>query len=337
MKWDVAGMGNALMDALAVVDDTSLIAELGLQRGVMQLVDHDRWMAIYEVVRQQRDPEFHSGGSCANTIAAIGWLGGRAIYHGQVGDDQMGHLYGRLLSNACGAHALRFTREAATGKCLALISAIDAERTMCTDLGAAVSLPDFEGFRSELASATIGHFEGYALFGEGFRRAVIGAMEHVVASGGKVSIDASDPSVIRAVPETFRDILERHANICFLNEEEATRLTSRDDPRAALREVARMGSLEVVVVKLGSRGSLVGSAGEVFEIPVRPVHAIDTTGAGDAYAGGFLYGLTRGWHPARCGQLASAIAGLTCAQIGAVVADRPRLASLLDELAVREL
>jgi sugar/nucleoside kinase (ribokinase family) len=326
-------MGNALMDALAVVDDTALIAELGLQRGVMQLVDHQRWMDIYEVVRRQKDPEFHSGGSCANTIAAIGWLGGRAIYHGQVGDDQMGHLYARLLSNACGGHALRFTREAATGKCLALISEIDAERTMCTDLGAAVSLHDFEGFRDQLCTARIGHFEGYALFGDAFRRAVVGAMDLVVASGGKVSIDASDPSVIRAVPDTFRDILERHARICFLNEEEATRLTGRDDPRAAVREVAAMGALEVVVVKLGARGSLVGAEGEIFEIPVRSVQAIDTTGAGDAYAGGFLFGLTRGWHPARCGNLASAIAGLTCAQIGAVVQDRARLQALLAELA----
>ncbi|MBA2320509.1 MAG: adenosine kinase [Deltaproteobacteria bacterium] len=332
MKWDVAGMGNALMDALAVVDDTTLIAELGLQRGVMQLVDHQRWMDIYNVVRKQRDPEFHSGGSCANTIAAIGWLGGRAIYHGQVGDDQMGHLYARLLSNACGGHALRFTKEAATGKCLALISAVDAERTMCTDLGAAVSLPDFQGFRDELASTTIGHFEGYALFGEHFRRAVVGAMEHVAAAGGKVSIDASDPSVIRAVPDTFLEILEKYASVCFLNEEEATRLTGRDDPRAALRDVTGMGSLEIVVVKLGARGSLVGAGREIFDIPVRPVHAVDTTGAGDAYAGGFLYGLTRGWHPARCGNLASGIAGLTCSQIGAVVQDRIRLAALVAEM-----
>lgn len=331
MPTDVAGIGNALMDALAVVDDQALIERLGLSRGVMQLVDHDRWMEIYEQVRLIRDPEFHSGGSCANTIATIGWLGGDAIYHGKVGDDQMGHLYSRLLEKACGRHALTFTRSAPTGKCMAIISSRDAERTMCTDLGAATTLDSYDGFIEPLTTARVSHFEGYALFSDEFRATVIGAMQHVKRSGGKVSIDACDPSVIRAVPDLFWSILDNYAQICFLNEEEALRLAGVDDPMEAIRKVAARGQLEVVVVKLGPRGSLVASGGEVWKIPVKPITAVDTTGAGDAYAGGFLYGYTRGWAPERCGRLASHVAGLTCSQIGAVVADRAKMAAAVAE------
>jgi sugar/nucleoside kinase (ribokinase family) len=331
MGIDVAGIGNALMDALAVVDDEALLAELGLNRGVMQMVDHDQWMAIYERVRRQQDPAFHSGGSCANSIATIGWLGGQARYFGQVGDDQMGHLYGRLLENACGGHALRFTRDAATGKVLAIISARDAERTMCTDLGAASQLADFAGFEEVLREAKVTHFEGYCLFTPAFRDAVIGAMTFVREAGRRVSIDACDPSVVRAQPDLFWSLIDQYAHIVFLNEEEAERLTGLTDPEAALNAVVGRGEVEVAVVKLGARGSLVGTRNGLWRIPVKPVRAVDTTGAGDAYAGGFLYGWTRGWSPEACGRLASTVAGLTVSQVGAVVADRARMAEALAE------
>jgi sugar/nucleoside kinase (ribokinase family) len=329
MAIDVAGMGNALMDALAIVADDALIADLGLSRGMMQLVDHDRWMEIYERVRLLKDPEFHSGGSCANTISAIGWLGGSAVYHGQVGDDQMGHLYGRLLEKACGRHALKFTRAAPTGKCLAIISSRDAERTMCTDLGAATTLTGYDGFASIMAHAKVTHFEGYALFSDEFRKTLVEVMRHVRLGPGLVSIDACDPSVVVAFPDLFWSILDDYAHLCFLNEEEALRLTGKSDPEEALREVMRHGSLQVVVVKLGAQGSLVGAGGEVWRIPVREVPAVDTTGAGDAYAGAFLYGFTRGWTPDRCGRLASAVAGLTVSQVGAVVQDRAKMAEAI--------
>ena len=121
MPWDVAGLGNALMDALVVVEDDRILDDLGLVRGTMHPVDHSSWQSAYERIRHL-EVVFDSGGSCANTIATVGRLGGQAIYCGHVGDDQMGHLYASRIAEACGSHALQFSKTEHTGKCLSIIS-----------------------------------------------------------------------------------------------------------------------------------------------------------------------------------------------------------------------
>lgn len=324
MTWDVAGVGNALMDALVILEDDSLIDELGLVRGTMHPVDHARWQEVYERVRTH-GVVFDSGGSCANTCATVGRLGGKSIYCGQVGDDQIGQLYASLMERACGGHALRFAKEAATGKCLAIISGRDAERTMLTDLGAAIRLPELGRFADELRGSRIAHFEGYTLLDGPMRQVVLEGMEIASQAGTRVSIDAADPFVVVQTRDLLWSVLERYAKVVFLNLEEARALADLEDPEEACLAIGRKADLETVVVKLGSRGSLVLHDGDLHRIEVVPVNAVDTTGAGDAYAGGFLYGLSRGWDATRCGRLASSVAALAVSQVGAVVKDADAL------------
>jgi sugar/nucleoside kinase (ribokinase family) len=330
MAYDVAGLGNALMDALVVIDDEELLSTLHLDRGTTHMVDHEGWERAYNNVRQLR-VMFDSGGSCANTIATVGLLGGRAIFCGQVGDDQMGRMYAKALEQACGDHALQTTRKLATGKCLSIISRRDAERTMVTDLGAAVTIQEIGKFEGALSQCKIAHFEGYMLLDPPTRDMVTGAMRSVHRAGGKVSLDVSDPFVVRTIQAPLREIVQSLVDIVFLNAEEARALTGQD-PSDAVNTVADDLQVQTVIVKRGRHGSLVRHGEALHEIPPAEVRAVDTTGAGDAYAGGYLYGLSHGWAATRAGSLASAVAALTVGQVGAVVKDRIALERILSAI-----
>ncbi len=329
MGWDVAGLGNALMDALVVLDDDGLVEELGLVRGTMHPVDHERWTSVYERVRTH-GVVFDSGGSCANSVATVGRLGGRAIYCGQVGDDQMGRLYASLMEKACGGHRLRFTKAAATGKCLSIIAKRDAERTMLTDLGAATRLPELGDYRHDLEQARIGHFTGYTLLDGPMREVALDAIRTVAKGDGLVSLDVADPFVCKLIAPLLWEVLAEYTDVAFLNADEARALGEQDDPIQAAFEVARRAGVRTVAVKLGKEGSIVVHEGEGHRIPAYLVQAVDTTGAGDAYAGGFLFGLTRGWDIPRCGRLGSAAASLAVSQIGAVVKDKDALQGAIE-------
>ena len=327
---DLAGVGNALMDALVVVHDDGVLGDLHLERGGTHMVDHDSWEQAYDTVRQLK-VTFDSGGSCANTVATVGLLGASAVFCGQVGDDQMGRMYGAKLEETCGRHALRVTDSAATGKCLAIISEADAERTMITDLGAATSLYDLGGFTDTLQDSRIGHFEGYMLTDPKAKDMVIAGMKAVRRGGGLVSLDVNDPFVVGLLGDSLHTVISDLVDIVFLNEDEARAFTGKE-PLDAVRTIADSHEVRTVVVKMGRKGSLVMHDGELHEIGIRSVKAIDTTGAGDAYAGGYLYGLLQGWEPPRCGKLAAAVAALTVSQIGAVVKDRIALEDVLAEI-----
>ncbi|MCB9675847.1 MAG: adenosine kinase [Alphaproteobacteria bacterium] len=327
MAWDIAGIGNALMDALVTIDDDAVLEELGLTKGTMHLVDHPRWQQVYERLRT-RGVTFDSGGSCANTIATAGRLGCRALYCGRVGDDQMGRLYASKMERATGQHALQFTTEMATGKCLSIISAKDAERTMLTDLGAAVGLLDIGEFRQALENTKIAHFTGYTFLPGPMQKVLLEAMAHAKQNGATISLDAADPFVVDTITDLFWDMLEKYTDLVFLNEEEAHHLTGMK-AEVAVDHIAERAKVKTVVVKLGKRGSLVRSGEQRIEIPVHLVEAKDTTGAGDAYAGGFLAGLSRGWDLERCGRLASHVAAITVGQVGATVKDADILGQAL--------
>lgn len=330
MVWDVAGLGNALVDALVVVDDDALVEELQLTRGTMHPVDHVGWQKVYERVKHL-GVTLDSGGSCANTLATVGHLGGRALYCGQVGDDPMGSLYAERIEQACGAHALRVSSVAPTGKCLSIISPRDAERTMVTDLGAAVHLSELGDFEQALRRTRFAHFTGYPLLDGPTRPVALEAMRVAKEAGAILSLDTADPFVVHTIRDFLWEVLEEHVDVLFVNADEARGLTDLEPERAIHRLAeARIG---IVVVKLGSEGSLVLHEGTVHRIEPWRVRAIDTTGAGDSYAGAFLFGLSRGWDVARAGQLASRVAALTVSQIGAVVKDRAALDEALRAIA----
>ncbi len=326
------GIGNALMDALVLVDHgDALIDELGLVRGTMHPVDHDGWMEVFRRV-EPLGVRYESGGSCANTIATLGRLGARAVYRGQVGPDELGRRYMERMHDACGAHLVRVAESGATGKVLSLISREDAERTMLTDLGCSVLLPELGDAAAALRATKVAHFTGYTLLDGPMLGVVREAMQIAKASGARISLDVADPFVVAGIRDRLWDVIDRYVDIVFLNAEEARALTETS-PEEAVRKVAAEARVETVVVKLCSRGSLVWHQGEVHTIAVNKVDAIDTTGAGDAYAGGFLYGLTHGWSPAASGALGSAAAAATVQQIGAVVNDARALQALRDDVA----
>lgn len=327
MHWDVAGLGNALIDALVVMDDADVVSEFDLARGTMHPVDHSRWQEVYEKVRLNK-VTFDSGGSCANAVATAGYLGAKATYRGQVGDDQMGRMYAQRMMEACGNHNLQFTTEASTGKCLSIVSSVDAERTMLTDLGAAISLTDLGDYDAVLQNTQIAHFTGYTFLPGPMQDMAIGAMRLAKAGGARVSLDAADPFVVDLTKDLLWSLLEETVDLVFLNAEEA-RMLADAPPEQAIHVIADRANVHTVVVKLGAKGSLIRVGAELYSVDVCTVKAVDTTGAGDAYAGAFMFGVSRGLTPQQCGDLASAVAAQTVGQIGAVVKDKEALAAAL--------
>jgi sugar/nucleoside kinase (ribokinase family) len=162
--FSVVGLGNAIMDALVRVPDDQVLEQFGLERGQMTPVDNARWSEVYEIVKEH-GVEMASGGSCANTIAALGLMGANVSYAGRIGEDEMGAAYTRSLMEACGGHSLHTTSEHPTGKCLSIIST-DAERTMLTDLGASITLPDLDPFDERIRESEVLHVTGYLLLGD---------------------------------------------------------------------------------------------------------------------------------------------------------------------------
>lgn len=327
MQLDVCGLGNALMDVLVRLDDDTALDDLGLRRGIMHLVDEEAWSRAYARV-SALPTQVWPGGSCANTVSTLALLGARTLFCGQVAADPFGLRYRETLTALCGGDRLHVLPEALgrTGKCLSLISA-DGERTMLTTLGCATDLDPAHLFTDVIPRARFFHLTGYAFAGGRIGAAAREALEIARANGVKVSFDVADPFVVRFNRELIWEIIERYADVVFTNEEEARSLCELP-PEEALAEMSR--HTEIAVVKLGSRGSLVRTGDHVTAVEIHKVIPLDTTGAGDAYAGGFLFGLSRGWSVERCGRLASRVAAETVAQTGAVVHEPGRLEALAD-------
>lgn len=328
MRYEVAGLGNAIMDVLVRIPDDGVLGELGLTRGLMHPVDHDRWMQVYHRV-QELGVEVRTGGSCANTISTLGVAGRRTRFCGQIGQDQFGALYASQMTEACGGHDLHVAHGQNTGKCISLISARDAERTMCTHLGAAVELPHIGEFEDSIRQSRLLHVTGYLFLGgqmaDAARQAILVARD----AGVPVSLDVADPFVIHTVRDEMWRVARDFASIIFLNAEEATALTGLPPAEAVHAVAAEVGT---VIVKQGSRGSIVKHHGQLHEVGVFPVEAVDTTGAGDSYAAGFLYGFIAGWPPEKCGELGARFASLSVGQMGAVVRDAAALHRAIHEV-----
>jgi sugar/nucleoside kinase (ribokinase family) len=323
---DVSGLGNALVDALVVFEDREFLSSHGLNRGHMTPVDHSRWQSVFQEI-QDHGVEIQSGGSCANTIATLGLLGANAIYCGQVGRDQFGKLYEARMTEACGQDALKWADEGNTGKCLSIISAEDAERTMLTDLGAAVGMQSLGDFEDTIRDSRLLHLTGYLMLGEPMASRALEAVKVAAAANVPIALDVADPFVVGLTREVMMSLITDYADIVFCNDEEARALCGVENAEDALEILGDI--CETVVVKFGREGSAVRRAGETFKVGIHPVAAVDTTGAGDAYAGGFLYGYINGWNARRSADLGARVAAATVAQVGAVVRDRAVLQEAL--------
>jgi sugar/nucleoside kinase (ribokinase family) len=309
---DVVGIGNALVDVLSHADEDEVTRQ-GLVKGTMHLVDETRARTLYEAMGPGVEM---SGGSAANTVVGVASFGGRAHYVGKVRDDQLGEVFGHdLRATGVGYDTPQATSGPPTGRCLILVTP-DAQRTMSTFLGASVRLGPADVDPRLIARGKILYLEGY-LFDppeaqEAFRAAAAIAHE----AGRKVALTLSDPFCVERHRAAFLDLVEHHVDILFANELEICALYQVRDFDAALPHVR--GHCELAALTRSAKGSVLVNGSRLHVVSAHPVEeVVDTTGAGDLYASGVLYGLAQGLDLPTCGRLGSLAAAEVIAHVGA--------------------
>lgn len=309
---EVLGIGNAIVDVIANTDEAFLAAH-GMSKGGMALIDEAQASTIYDAMGPGIEA---SGGSAGNTIAGVASFGGKAAFIGKVRDDTLGEIYQHDLRSI----GVQFdtpvaTSGASTARCLVLVTD-DAQRTMNTFLGACVDLTPDDIDEALVASAGITYLEGYLfdppLAKEAFRKAAKIAR----GAGRKVALSLSDSFCVHRYKDEFLELIAEHIDILFANEAEIEALYGVDDVAAAADKLA--GQVSVAAITLGAEGSLLISGDERVKVPAAPVaQVVDTTGAGDLYAAGVLFGLSRGLPLAECGRLGGIAAGEIISHYGA--------------------
>ncbi|PAY15659.1 adenosine kinase [Rhodopirellula sp. SM50] len=309
--YDVFGVGNALVDIQARVDD-ALLRELSLDKGIMTLVDDEQQSGVLSRL-DGRPLNRCAGGSAANTIVALAEFGGAAGYIGKVGSDAIGDFFLKDMSDL-GVSIQVTPADQPTGTCAVLITE-DAQRTMLTNLAASTRLCPDDIDEHKIASSKYVYVEGYLLTGETTKAAAYKAFELAKKHDVKVAFTASDPFLVNLIRDEIWELITGPVDLFFCNEEEAKSLTGEQD---ALRCAVKIHEhCENVALTLGGKGSIVMHGGEEFPIEGVKVEAIDTTGAGDMYAGAMLYGITNGLDWRTAGHLASHAAARVVAQLGA--------------------
>jgi sugar/nucleoside kinase (ribokinase family) len=309
---DVIGVGNALVDVISHGTD-ELIDSLGVPKGGMTLIDESRASEIYD----RMGPAIEvSGGSAANTIVGVAALGGSAQYIGKVRDDQLGGVFAHDIR----ATGVRYDTGLApsgpsTGCCLVLVTP-DAQRTMNTYLGASVHLGPDDIDREAIQRATVLYLEGYLFDPPEAQEAFRVAAGHAKEAGRSVSVTLSDSFCVERHRAAFLDLLEHHADLVFANEAEILALYEVEAFEDAVERVRGHGV--TAALTRSERGSVIVSADAVIEVPAHPVaQLVDTTGAGDLYAAGFLHGFSRGKDLETCGRLGAIAAAEIISHVGA--------------------
>ncbi|QDT65564.1 adenosine kinase [Calycomorphotria hydatis] len=312
MPYDVYGLGNALVDIQARVPD-DLVQELRFAKGMMTLVDEDTQIKVLNSL-DGADISRCAGASAANTIAGIADFGGNVAYTCKVADDELGDFFLEDMRKLGVAIEVAQASDRQTGTCVILITP-DAERTMLTHLGVSGSLSAEDIDETEVAQADYIYIEGYLFTGESTREAALHCIDVAVRNNVKVAFTVSDPFLIHQYRNEFLKLIEGPVDLLFCNEEEAQAMTTLNDPIECAQELHR--HCRNVAMTLGANGSIIMHGGEVIPIEGVKVNAIDTTGAGDMYAAGLLYGVTNGLSWKQAGHLASHAAGKIVAQMGA--------------------
>lgn len=320
---DVVAVGSAIVDVLARTSD-EFIVEHGLVKGSMELVDLATSDALYADLSTAVEA---SGGSAANTAAGVASLGGRAGFIGKVRNDQLGKVFRHDIT-AVGVTAATAVAEEgpATARCLVMVTP-DAERTMCTYLGAAGTLQVDDVDEDLVASAEVLYAEGYLWDAPPAKVALERAFDVAHEAGRRTAFTLSDPFCVDRFRDEFIALIDERIDLVFANQHELCSLFEVDDLATAV-EHARAHPATWAVTR-SEKGSIVFAGGERFDVPATPVAEVqDTTGAGDLYAAGFLYGYTRDFALTRCATLGSQAAAEVISHVGA----RPLvpLAELLD-------
>jgi sugar/nucleoside kinase (ribokinase family) len=304
----ILGIGNALVDVMTMMNDDTILSKFELPKGSMQLVDKEKSDRIkFGTATFSRT--MSSGGSAANTIHGIAMMGAKAGFVGSIGNDEIGDFFEKDMQDA-GINTMLIRRNSVTGTAVALISP-DSERTFATHLGAAVELGAYDLKQGFFKGYDILYLEGYLIIN---RPLVETACQMAKDNKMKVALDLASYNVVEAKLADFKEIIEKYVDIVFANEEEAREFTGME-PEEALDYISAL--CEVAIVKVGSEGSLVKSGEETLKIESGKVEVIDTTGAGDLYASGFLYGYANELDLGTCGVLGSLMAGKVIEIIGA--------------------
>lgn len=308
----IYGIGNPLIDILAYVDDEDL-DRLSLYKGTMHLIDRERHGRIISYLKDKK-LVYSPGGSCPNTMVTLRMLGVETTLAGGVGDDELAHIYRDKLSSI-GLQDELVTYDESTGTSIILLTP-DGERTMNTYLGANRCFNSDDVDIDSLEKASLFYFTGYMWDTEHQKGAVKRALEYCREHGKMVAFDVADPFAVGRYRQTFLNLIRDYCDIVFANSEEARFLFDNYDAYECCRSMSKL--CRIAVVKNGKKGSFVSDDGVIEQIPVQgATDPVDTTGAGDTYAAGFLYGIANGYDAFTSGRIASYLAGEIISHLGA--------------------
>ena len=311
----ILGIGNALTDILALLEDDSLLREYHLPKGSMQHVDKETGNKIWSSIRRM-GVQYVAGGSAGNTITGTAVFGMPSGFIGKVGDDELGSLY-KSDQERNGIKSMLLKGVEASGRAMVFVTATNAERTFAVYLGAALELAPEDLKPEYFEGYDYFHIEGYLVQNQQLLRR---AVELAKEAGCYISIDLASYNVVESNEAFLHDIVENYVNIVFANESEAEAFTHKQ-PREAANEIAKI--CDIAVVKVGKDGSMICTGQEFHYINAREAKAIDATGAGDLYAAGFLYGHSLGLPLNVCGEIGSIISAKVVEVIGPKI-DIPR-------------
>ena len=311
-KYDVTAIGNAIVDVLAHAEDKFLV-EQKLAKGAMSLIDPPTADRLYSLMNAGVEA---SGGSAANTIAGLTGLGGKGAFIGKVANDKLGEAFTHDIRAAGVAFDTpMLVNGATTARCLIFVTP-DAQRTMQTFLGACVELGPEDVEEDKIKNSQVVYLEGYLFDPPRAKEAFFKAAKIAKQAGTKVSLSLSDAFCVGRYRAEFLDLIKNHVDILFANETEITSLFEVDDFDKALQQIK--GMCEIAALTRSEKGSVIVKAGETHIVDAeKGVKVVDTTGAGDAYAAGFLYGYTQGKSMAQAGKLGGMLAAEIISHYGA--------------------
>ena len=311
-KYDVCGIGNAIVDVIAQTDD-AFLTEHGLNKGAMTLLDMDAATRLYNLMPAGIEA---SGGSAGNTMAGVASLGGRGVYIGKVADDDLGEVFIHdIRAGGVEFHTNPVSGGKPTARSLILVTP-DAQRTMNTYLGACVDLGPADIEEALVRGSKVTYLEGYLWDPPQAKEAFLKAAEIAHAAGQKVALSLSDAFCVERHRDSFKELVNGHVDILFANESEILSLYRSDSFDEAVTRAK--SQVEVAALTRSAAGSVVVCGDQVIEVAAEPVDkVIDTTGAGDLYAAGFLYGYTQGRPPAEWGKLGAIAAAEVISHYGA--------------------
>jgi len=315
MKYHVYGIGNALVDKEFEVTD-QFLADNGIEKGLMTLIEQDQQVTLLANLKEKFGLKKRAGGgSAANTIVAISQFGGKTFYACKVADDETGDFYMKDLAIAGVETKLDQVKgDGVTGKCIVMVTD-DAERTMNTYLGITSDFSEQDLHLDELKDSEYLYIEGYLVTSDVSRNAAIKARQVAKENGVKTAFTFSDPAMVTYFKDGVSEIIGDGVDVLFCNEEEAQTYTGTNNLDDAIASLANIA--DKIIVTLGDKGAKAITGDKHVDIEVSAVKAIDTNGAGDMFAGAFMYGLTQGMSDRDAGMLASESAARIVATFGA--------------------